>query len=200
VQQHIVALNGPFTLTFPKTAAASGNTLFCLYSSDGSSTQTIPAGWTVDFNVQQTSYARLILMHKTSASDTSVAFAVSSPYSVLFFEVAGSHALDQSSTGGAANTSYLQTPNLTPTTGSQVFCAVAFVNTAIGGWTTVAPPIFSAWQPFGQAFNGNGYRALAGYVLPTPGAGVAVTPPLMDLSTIGLYPSGGMAYATFSIL
>jgi hypothetical protein len=200
VQQSVVALNGPFTLTFPKAAAASGNTLFMLISSDGSTTTTIPTGWTVDFNIQQATYARLILMHKTSASDTSAAFSTSSPYSVLFFEVVGSHALDQSSTGGVANRSFVAMPSITPTTGSQVFCAAAFVNTASGLYPSVTLPVFSAWQPFGAAFNGNGYRALAGYVLPAPGTGSSVTPPMIDLSTIGLFASGGIAYATFSIL
>ena len=81
---------------------------------------TFPSGWTVDFNQAESSYARLTLFHKATASDTSAAISASAAFTiaVYFFEVSGSHALDQSSTSGQAIAYSVVLPGITPTANS----------------------------------------------------------------------------------
>jgi len=190
-----------FSVTFPSALAGSGNTAFMLVACDGSSTVTAPAGWTVDLNVQQNTYARFMLVHKATAGETSVTFTVgsASSFSILFFELAGSHALDQSSTGGVANTNNVVLPAITPTAGSVVFgmsCQVANsgqtynpVLNSMGNWTCVAVTALTS-----------GGRALFGHISTVAASNVSTKPPVISNPGGGLFASGGIAYATFSIL
>lgn len=192
------------TVTFPQALAASGNTAFMLLSCDGSSTVTIPAGWTSDFNVQQNTYARLILCHKTSASDTSATFTVStaSSFAVLFFELVGSRALDQSSTGGSANTSPLLLPSITPSVGAMVIGAVALVQNTSSYWgDALTASLNPLWQALNvmTPFNAGG-RILCAHMRRQAAQGGSVTPPAASFPNFPFFASGGMAYATFSII
>lgn len=194
-----------WTVTFNQTAAASGNTLFMIVAADGNSTLTQPTGWTMDFNQQQNTYSRLALMHIASASQTTatITLGASATVSVLFFEVAGVHALDQYSTGGTAgipttgSSTSIPMPAITPAAGSAIF---AFGAVTEIGPTDQTPAIGSgAWVPVGVQGNINSGRALFGYIANFAGAGVSVTPPPLMIAPL-LYAGGGIAYGTFSIL
>ena len=187
------------TVTFPKTTAASGNTLFMFVAADGSGSVTTPAGWTKDLDVTQASFARFLLYHKTSAAESSVNIvqANSAAISVYFFEVTGSHTLDQSSTGGVANTQNLTFPAITPTANAVVFGMACFVTV---GAMVPAPNINPAWRLLYIGDGVNGERSLGGFVLLSAATNVATTPPQLGLNGTVLFSSGGIAYATFSIL
>jgi hypothetical protein len=191
--------SGSFSVTFPQTAASSGNTLFMIVSADGSQTFTAPTGWTIDFNVAQATYARIVLLHKSSASDTGATFTAGSvtSWGVQFFEVSGSHALDVSSTGGIANAATIPMPAITPTAGSAVFAVAAIVPNTISLSTS---PVNPAWQPIGMPTYFATGRVFVGHRLTTPAAHVSTKPPAISIPSIQLFAGGGIAYATFSIL
>jgi hypothetical protein len=191
-----------YTYNLPVAAAASGNTLFMLLGSDGSQSFTTPTGWTVDIDQQQPSYSRLVLMHKTSAADTSVSFTWGGPGSLagFFFEVSGSHALDQFSAGGVATQQYLAFPSITPTAGAAVFGAIAITPGAssIMQWQDFLLP---TWVVSGvQSILNNGGRGVLCELFQSAAVNAPTTPPLLQFPNQQLFGGGGLAYATFSIL
>ena len=192
-----------FTITFPKTAAASGNTLFVVLSCDGATTFTAPSGWTIDINQQQNNFARLIVMHKAAAADASVIVTNSggSSFSGFFMEISGVHAVDQSSSGGTANTPSLTLPAITPTANSLVFGMAAIV-TNTGGIPSGNGPVLavSNFNTIAVAATASGGRGLVGYISRTSAQNVSTTPPVLYFPNITLFTNGGVAYSTFSIL
>lgn len=195
-----------FTITFPQTTASSGNTAFLLVACDGSQTISTPAGWTVGFNQAQSLYSRLIMLYKATASDTSATFTSSAGGGIaaVFFEVTGSHALDQKATAGIADTNVLTMPAITPTANSVVFAIAAFTT---GGYPsagvnpTVLPPLSLNWKPITlNMSNSAGQRGLVGLMSTVAAANVSTTPPPLQYPSVNLYAGGGIAYATFSIL
>jgi hypothetical protein len=194
-----------YTITFPKTTASSGNTAFMLVAADGSQTVTLPSGWTVDFNITASTYARLILLQKTTASDTGATFSTSAAtnYAVYFFELSGSHTLDQHSTGTSGNTNLTALPSITPSAGALVFgaeCAVAASGPTVPYVAQFTTTMVSGWTPFGDVIAGNGARMLTGYVGQGAASAVSTTPPNINIPQWTLFTSGGVAYATFSII
>jgi hypothetical protein len=208
VQQCAVAeaiTQGSWVFTWNQATAASGNTAWLIVSSDGTSSFTAPSGWTVDFDQQQNNDARLVIMHKATASDTSATIATGSAVNLCawFFELAGSHAIDQSSISGTAGLpttgSFTGLPfaAITPTAGAAIFAFAAV--TEIGPTFPLVPLGSGAWLPVNIQPSGNGFRSLFGYVANFAGAGVSVTPPPLLIPPL-LYAGGGIAYGTFSIL
>lgn len=192
-----------FAVTFPSALAASGNTAFILVACDGSQTVTVPSGWTVDFNSQQSTYARLILIHKATAGDTSATFTVSSgsSFAAYFFEVSGSHTLDHFSTGGSANAAFVRLPAITPSMGTAVFGAACIVFGGTAAPIQCASNALSPWKTLGvSAGASSGARVLVGNVFTQAATGVSVTPPVLSFGNTPLFSSGGIAYASFSIL
>lgn len=194
----IPAAASSITCTFPKTTASSGNTAFILIACGGPS---VPAGWTADFNIVQTN-ARLMLIHKATASDTSVTFTTGSAdgYDVLFFEVAGTHALDASSTGLISGTfsGSVAPAAITVSANAVVFCALCSLTS--GGVTISNATMDPKWRhiaPFGGNFNGSRY--LTGHMSVVGAAAGSVTPPPIDVLATA-FSGGGTAYASFSIL
>lgn len=194
----IPAAANSITCTFPKATAGSGNTAFILIACGGPS---VPVGWTSDINIVQTN-ARLMLIHKATAGETSVTFTTGSAdgYDVLFFEIAGVHALDASATGlisGTFNGS--ATPAaITASAGSVVFCALCSLTS--GGVNIANAMIDPQWRliaPFGGNFNGSRY--LTGHMSVIGAVGGSITPPPIDVLA-SAFGSGGTAYASFSIL
>jgi hypothetical protein len=197
-----------YTMTFPQTTAASGNTAFILCGADGSSTVGFPAGWTTDLNVPASTYSRFVLVHKATAADTAATFTAgsASSFACYFFEVKGSHTLDQSSTGSVANTFHVAMPAITPTAGAAVFAFVAGTSNN-GNTLSVATfatqiifPLAGGWVPISYGDSQSGGRFFAGIVSQQPAAAAATTPPVISIQTTTLFTSGGIAYATFSII
>lgn len=187
------------TATFSKTTAASGNTIFMIVAYDGSNTVTFPAGWTVDLNVTQASFARFALLHKATAAESSANFTstASTTLSVYYFEVTGSHTLDQSTTAGVANTQNLTFSAITPTANSVVFGMACLV---MNGTLAPSPNIDPSWRLLYVGDGVNGQRVLAGFVQTKAATNVSTTPPQLGLSGTVLFGGGGIAFATFSIL
>lgn len=191
------------TVTFPHALAAGGATAFMLLAYDGNNTVTLPAGWTVDFNIVQID-VRLVLLHKTSASDTTAVFSSSGTggLSITFFEISGSHALDQSSTGTIAGTfpGSITMPAITPAAGAVVFAAAAIIVSSMTPPPQALQSVNPNWRPLGGfAGNFNGSRVLIGHVSTVAAAAVSTKPPTIN-SQAAAFGSGGTAYATFSIL
>lgn len=191
-----------FTITFPQAAQASGATMFCLVATDGSNSFTAPAGWTVDINQTEATYARFVLCHKASASDTSATFTSGSPTfaAVFFFECSGSHALDQSSSSGVANEAVVLLPAITPTAGSLVFGALCVVPSNAEPPTPSISSFNPAWRSIALVSPLDGGRSLMFVVGTGPAQNVSTTPPPISFGGLVLFASGGIAYSTFSIL
>jgi hypothetical protein len=116
------------------------------------------------------------------------------------FEVSGAVALDVSSAGGAANTGILSLPPITPTTGSMLFgvaCEVAGLSGALPQVNSLSP-VWNTFSILGPG--GNGQRMLFGHIFAYQGAGASIKPPPINNNGQGLFASGGIAYASFSIL
>ncbi len=191
-------------VTFPHTTASSGNTVFMIAALDSSVTWTYPSGWTVDFTQGQGStYARLTLLHKTSASDTGATFTASgtSTLAVYFFEVTGSHTLDQVSSGGAAAQNVTAVSSITPTSGAAVFAMEAYARLQVF-CNFANPTINPAWTTVGaeSSYSGSGGRCLTGHIFTGTSGGAAITPPTISVSSGQFYAGSGVAYASFSIL
>jgi hypothetical protein len=190
-----------FTCSFAATAAASGNTLLVFCGSDGSAAVTFTAGWTADINVTQASFARILILHKASASDTGITFTLStSTTSCYYMEVTGSHTLNTMSTGGTSTTGgtpFTVTPgSTTPTTGSAVFSLVA----TVGNFLYVSPSISPLWHSIGVGQgNGTSQRSIMGHVYNGTANGSAITSPQIQIEGT-LYNTGGATYALFSFL
>ena len=195
-----------YDVVFPQTAAASGNTLFMLIGTDGSSAFTAPVGWTVDINQPVSLYSRFVLMHKTSAADTDAVLTVgsASTFSGFFFEVTGAHALDQSSSGGVANQAFLALPSITPTANSVVFGAMAYTsgNSTLNSFGQVPPAmLIPTWKvDYTQAYAPAAGRGLMVIISTAAATNVLTTPPYLAFPGMSFYTGGGLAYSTFSIL
>jgi hypothetical protein len=206
VQEYSVATSSntaSFTVTFPQTTAASGNTAFMIVATDGSQTITAPTGWTVDINQVGATYARLMVLHKATASDTSATFTATSTtsFSVIFFEISGSHALDQSSSGSTTNTSIVTPPSFTPSSGAMVFAFAAEVASSTSGSSTGAASVISPlWNTLSVTGSSPQQRLLFGHMSIAAGSGVSIKPPTINNQGQSLFASGGIAYSSFSIL
>ena len=192
-----------YTVTFPQAAAGSGKTMFIFLAADGSGAFTAPSGWTVDLNKTAT-YSRFVLMHKTSAGDTSAVLTSASPHSFAgyFFEVDGSHTLDQSSTGSISNQQYMTFPAITPTLGATVYAVIAYMGNT--GYYDQGPKPsfpFPTWvTDYVQASGSVAGRGLIILTNTTASDGTAITPPYMTFPGFTFYIGAGLAYATFSIV
>ncbi len=189
-----------FTYTFPNAAASSGNTLFLVCSGDGSQATTFPMGWTVDVNQAQATYARVFVIHKTSASDTSATFTTVSGalYACYFFEIIGSHTLDQSSSAGGGNADTVTFPAITPTANAVVFAVAGY---AMNGTLSASPSLNPAWRVITTGpLSSAGFRVLAGWASIVAATHTATLPPQLNLNDSGLLSGSGIAWATFSIL
>jgi hypothetical protein len=189
------------TVTFPQAAASSGNTLWLFVATDGSQAVTAPGGWTVDLNVQQNTYARLMVLHKTSASDTSATFTTSgaTSFSGYFMEVTGSHHLDQSSTGGIANALPIIMPAITPSAGAAVFAFATLVPNVSPTEIVVQPSINPLWRPMTATGTAPDNRVLIGHEYVSAAPNASMTPPPINSDGFQFFGGGGIAYATFSI-
>lgn len=193
-----------FTVAFSQPLASGGATAFILLSCDGSSAVGAPPGWTVDLDVQQPTYARFLLAHKTSAGDADAVFTVSaaSSFAGYFFEVDGAHVLDKSSTGGTANASYIPLPSITPSSGAVVFGVVASAGSnppSSFGELAFSHSISPFWRQLSVCSEAVGGRLMLGWISSAGASGAAATPP--PINTVwGLYAGAGIAYASFSIV
>jgi hypothetical protein len=196
-----------WTLTFHHALQASGATTWMIVSADGSASVGTPAGWTVDINQTAGTYARLLVLHKASAGDTTAVFtASSSSFSAYVFELSGSRTLDQSSAGASANISTITPPSITPTAGAAIFVAAALVSNGSTGFPFVEPIPLGNWTTInvealadGAGSAPSGARSLAGMAYQGVATNVSTSPPLLWYPTFTLFGSGGVAYATFSI-
>lgn len=201
-----VSSSSPVTYTFPHALQASGATAFMIIVNDATSAFVAPTGWTVDFDVISgggvaATHNQVVLMHKASAGDTTVVIPGGGGAPAgRFFEVSGTHALDQSSTGAIANAQTIPFPAITPTANSVVF---AVAGAAMG--TYVAPmqaPAMTpaAWAPLDATSAVSSARFLVGFMSTQPATNVSTQPPTVLMPTTGLVGGTGIAYATFSIL
>jgi hypothetical protein len=193
------------TITFQQTTASSGNTVWVVLSSDGSQTWTTPTGWTVDINQTQATYARLTVMHKTTASDTSVtvSFSGGASFAAWYFELSGARTFDQSSHAGATipAAQLLGMPAITPTANSLVFGFAASLHNGAIYHPIITPSLSPAWRQVAvDAALGGGGRYLIGHVSTVAATNVSTTPPVISFPGVTIYSGGGIAYATFSIL
>jgi hypothetical protein len=201
------AQTASYTLTFPHALQSGGATAFILCSLDGSATVTFPSGWTVDFNQVGTTYARLALIQKTSASDTSAVFSgATSSFACYFFELSGARTFDQLSASSQADSATTLFPSITPTAGSLVFGAQSFVGelatTSLFSDSLFSPPALSSdWKAFGVDGwpNQATARVLTGYVSQVGATGSAISPPTLSIPQWSQYSGGGNAFASFSI-
>lgn len=193
------------TIAFPQTAAASGNTLFMMIATDGAQTFNIPSGWTVDLNTAQANNSRFVLMHKASASDTSVTFTgVTDLWAGFFVEFSGTHALDQSTIAGQAITATGQYvfSAITPTANSVVFAFVALTNGSgfLSAQGTLSNIFNPAWTPLYSSNSvTSGGRYLIGYVSRVAATNTSTKPPSIITYASTLAASGAVV-TTFSIL
>lgn len=199
------------TLTYPQALQSSGATAFVLWSTDGSASASCPSGWTSDFNQTASTYARLVLCQKASDGTSSQVFTSTSASNdaFYFFELSGTRAFDASSTNSTTNETTIILPAITPTAGSVVFGAAAFLCGATNPVTTsasfllsptyVEAPTSPNWKTFGPLAAGTSSRSLAGIVSQVAATHTSTTPPIINMPTITQYASGGVAYASFSI-
>jgi len=189
--------------TFPQTATLNNTLLVFITYASNTCSITTPTGYTQIIS-QVNSIVGLKVYIKTSAgTETSVSVSTSGsgPASAMYvLEVAGTRALDVSSTTTTSGTPTVWTqPALTPTTGSMVFTVAgmtnnAGVNTGICGITHAG----DSWRDFTACFAISPSRPLALGILRGPGAGVALVPPQGYLAGGGIL--GDSAISTFSIL
>jgi hypothetical protein len=194
------------TVTFPQATAASGNTAFILIGFGGNVTPTFPTGWTVDLNVVGGADARFALLHKATASDTSATFSSSGAdgYSVLFFEIVGSHSLDASSTGSVSGTfsGNITMPAITVSANSVVFGVICSLVSSATTVPSALPTMSPSWRVIsGNVGNFNGSRFMTGHMGTVAASAGSVTPPVINIpNPTAFFSGGGTAYASFSIL
>lgn len=140
-----------FTLTYPKAAAASGNTEWLIVATGGT-TITTPSGWTLDVDYNPAYH--VAVYHRTSASDTSVAIAVgaTTQIGVYYVELVGARSLDVSTTfanapvsNGLNTYSLPLTGSITPTAGAWVLSATCTASGSTIGASPVIPSANSLW-------------------------------------------------------
>lgn len=191
------------TCTYPSTLAASGNTVFFFAAVDGSTTINCPSGWTSDINVPQASFARLLVCQKASDGTTSftISFGGANEGAAYFAELSGARTFDQSSTGGIANQQFVTLPSITPTGNSMVFGLATIVGNSSGVWYSLLDPVFNPlWTNIYIGEPASAARTLVGHVYgQTAASGVAIQPPTLSFTNLGLFASGGIAFATFDI-
>jgi hypothetical protein len=198
-----------YVYTFPQALQASGATAFMLMATDGSQSISCPSGWTQDFTQAATTYARIMLCHKTSNGATTATWTAASAtsFAVYLFELSGSHALDQSATSTSGNTNVFTFPTITPSSGALVMAGAAGVSgTSFAPSQTVTAYLTGAssspnWGYIwvGGTSGSNNQRFLIGEASLRSPSGT-VLPPLINTSGISQFTSGGVALATFSIL
>lgn len=196
-----------FTVTFPQTTAASGDTAFIILVADQTITQ--PSGWTVDFNSIAGADCRLWMVHKTTASDTSATFTSSgiASWAAYFFEVSGSHTLDKSTTPGGVSSAggSITFSSITPTTGAAVIASACYPGvSSTNVATSIAPPFNPLWhviqmQGSAQTSGVTTPRSLGAFVYGAASNGSLLLPPQLNFGSA--QGSGvGQTWITFSIL
>lgn len=192
-----------YTVTFPQALQSSGATSFLVVSCDGSATVGLPSGWTVVFNQPESTYARLVVLMKTSAEDTSAAFThpTGSSFAVHFFELSGTRTVGTYSSAGMGNNQYVVFPFITPSAGALVMGYAAMV----GGGDLPTPTAIGGMRPYhtigGAYSNQNGGRLLAGiaFDIPVFNANPIAPPNIYVGMGTSLYGGGGVAYATLAV-
>jgi hypothetical protein len=189
-----------YVVTFPLALQASGATAWMIVATDGSASVTAPTGWTVDINQTQASFARLMVMHVASASQTTATFTLSSSSAAVYFmELSGTRTLDVSSLGGTANATWSALPSITPTSGAMVFGAGGACAPNTSAISTVSIPMVGGWSNVQVNATSGGGRWLNVVSAALPGAAVAVQPPALNWTQQSQFASCGIAYASFSI-
>jgi hypothetical protein len=131
------------TVTFPQTAASSGNTLIAFVFWDApSQTLTTPSGWTLIGSHSSSPYSGCAVFQKTTASDTSVTFSWggSDFGSAIVWEVVGSRTVSLGFASDATTTdsaTFVRMPGMTVSANSWPIFLVAFVQSAA---TMISPP------------------------------------------------------------
>lgn len=190
------------TYTFPKALAASGNTAFMfIASSETTYPAGCPSGWTIDIDSINSTTVHLTICHKASDGSTSTTFTFLSgdQLSGYFMELAGTRAVDQSSSGHSAAANSLILPGITTTANSLVFGLLSTRAAASQSAALYleAPSIDPTWHNLFVSANSNGAFALLGREI-IGASGTAYTPPPLSPNT-AFVGSGGMAWATFNI-
>jgi hypothetical protein len=207
IQSAPFVLTSGGTYTFPAALQSSGATAFIIICIDTTSAFTTPTGWTVDLNQASASSPgstneRLVLLHKTSASDTTVNFSsIGATAAGRFYEISGSHALDQSSTGFIANSATVTYPAITPTAGAVVFGAAGFAQNGTPPVTgDIQSPAGAPYESITSFSSSANTRTLVGFIGLQAATNVSTKPPQSGFPTATLFSSTGIAYMTFSIL
>lgn len=140
-----------FTFTYPKAAAASGNTEFLVVATGGT-TITTPTGWTLDLDYNPAYH--VAIFQRASAGDTSVSITVgaTTQLGVYYVELAGSRTFDTSSTfnnlpvsNGFNTYSIPITGSITPTAGAWVIAASCTSPPNQIGGSQIIPPTDPSW-------------------------------------------------------
>lgn len=198
------ASTNSFTYTFPQALQGSGATALLIIAQDASGSFTHPSGWTCPIDESSgTNFPRLVVCLKASAGDTSVTLVSANAVSpsLQFYEFSGSHTFDVTSGVGFATGSpaTIVFPSITATSGAAVFFAATFVDdgNTVPGTTLIGDPL---WMPISlAAYDNQHQRILVGGVYLQPSNGSAILPPPLPVIG-GTFSTGGIAYATFSIL
>jgi hypothetical protein len=191
-----------FPMVFPQATAASGNTAFILACVDGNESITLPSGWTSDLNVVGATYARLVLIHKATASDTSatITTTMQGTFQSIFFELSGSHSLDQSATGTTNNVQGVSPGAITPTAGAAVFAMACVTGSGTEGSASSQLGV-GGWSPLFNVFVASGARQMVGEVYQGTATNISTTPPPIGFGWLQLFSStGGISFASFSII
>jgi hypothetical protein len=185
---------------FPKTAT-SGNTILVILAYDQGQTITPSVSYTTLFTVATPTYnglkAFLRVSNGTETSFTCAALSSADNYAAYMYEFSGSHSLDQVTTGTTANQNVYSAimPTITPVTGALVFSAGCFIPANI----CTSNVSSSGGKVIPISVQGNATsRVLVGCAYETAGAGTAIIPATIGVSSPG-YGSDGFAYATWSI-
>lgn len=190
-----------FLCSFGQAAAASGNTMLIFCGADGSAAVSFSGSYTTDISSTQASFARIMVLHKTTASDTGTTVSMTnSTIACEYMEIVGAHTLDQMSTTGASTTASTPvsiTPgSITPTAGAAVFALVGTLGVNMFISQTANP----AWHTInvGQGA-GSSQRSLMGHVYNGTATGAAMVAPQVHIEGL-FFTSGGAAVALFSFL
>ncbi len=190
--------------TLVNTATAN-NTLVALVETNGSvDTITTPVGWTKIFAQVATDAQAAAYIKTAAGSETGVSFTIVSSvttWAVRLFEISGTHALDQETSGSAAADASINAfsyPALTPSTGSMIFAVAGAACCANGtgvSFSQAGPAWIDLQVPALGLSSANVMDAL---LYRGAGAGTAIVPPQVSV-TQKLFDTH-VAVGIFSIL
>lgn len=141
-----------FTLTYPQTAAASGNTEFLVVGTGGTTVSV--TGWTSDADYSPSLHVEVF--HRTSAGESSatITTGVSTQIAVYYVELSGTRTFDTDVTfnnapvsNGMLLYSVPNTSSITPTAGAWVIGATVYINSdTSSNAQTATQPSNPSWQ------------------------------------------------------